>query len=52
MQLMQSHMAIKRAQGRRGGGTGGGDFAPRSGGAATASVLENRRGTNAEGSYR
>ncbi|KAL5108936.1 Splicing factor 45 [Taenia crassiceps] len=58
MQLMQSHMAAKRAQGRRGGG-GSSDFASRS---AVAPVVDLHRrgggggggggGTNAEGSYR
>ncbi|VDL35383.1 unnamed protein product [Hymenolepis diminuta] len=48
MQLMQSHIAIKRAQGRRGSGN---DLTPRS---TVAPVLDNRRGggTSAEGSYR
>ncbi|VDN97155.1 unnamed protein product [Rodentolepis nana] len=49
MQMMQSHMAIKRAQGRRGSGN---DFNSRN---TVVPVLDNRRGgggTSAEGSYR
>ncbi|KAM7535599.1 hypothetical protein Aperf_G00000102953 [Anoplocephala perfoliata] len=47
MQLMQSHIAAKRAQGRRGPSN---DYTPRN---TVAPVLDNRRGgTSAEGSYR